>query len=102
MRQYLDCDVSFEDDTPAPKFRGGRVTVNGSNATVWRRSEDGKRFEQVDRLANITVTETHGKDKTEDLVIAGQSTILTRDQGLRGKDAIATARVHSRGGCATC
>jgi type V secretory pathway adhesin AidA len=102
MRQYLDCDVRFDDDTPATHFRGGRVTVNGNNATIWRRSTESNRFEQVDRLTEIAVTESHGKDGAEDLVIAGRSTVLARDMGLRGKEAVATARVHSRGGCATC
>lgn len=99
MRNYLDCDVRFDDDTPTTRFRQGRVTINGNNATIWRKGD--RRFEQVDRLTNIAVTETHG-DKTEDLVIVGESSFAVQRMKLAGKDAVVTARIHSRGGCPTC
>lgn len=99
MKTYTDCDVRFDDDMPSPKFRQGRVTVNGRDATFWRKDE--KRYVQVDRFTNVKVTESHS-DTGEDLVIVGESRQAINDRSLRGKDAVATAHVHSRGGCQTC
>lgn len=98
MRQYLDCDVNYDDTVVLESFRGGRITVNGKDATIWRRASDNSRFEQVDRMTDVSVID----EKKGNFTITGRSRQLAANQNLHGDDAVLKVKVHARGGCPTC